>query len=500
VRYMWDEVIMANDPAVPVWERRLSRRSKLFRILVIAAALAVGVAVLNSSTGIVGSVWQHLVGITPATLHAPSGATSVPWTTPPVLPEKSAGTLHMTAWQTIPAPEGGRSQIAFTPFPENPASIYACAAVRNIPGQGPLAGPVKLWSTSDSGQHWRLLPLPALTADTCIMRLSAGAPRQILLLSHTTGPNDECLAPTLLLSEDSGNSWTQLTPPHLKGNTSSSLQLCDAWATSSYLYWYEADICSSRSPPLCDELLRSTDNGGSWQHADSGLTTGFFDPIWTNAGGGRTLLAGYLSAADAAAPVPITSVWISSDSGAHWRPLGNFPHTSITRTYVSLAPDISGVIPSGTLYRELIGPTTTTLHNVAESSDGESWVTLPPLPAPGTDVHHDGIAQIVGVGIGGGLLVLGPTPRSGVPSSSSGQAPADAPQPNWLWAWNPATQRWDAAPGGLLVIPEDSTISWGSLSGDSTTSPTIATWIWLVSPSASGTLLTRALLTEDAAV
>jgi hypothetical protein len=491
--------MMANDPAVPVWERRLTRRSKLFRILVIAAALAVGVAVINSSTGIFGSVWEHLVGTAPATLHAPPGETSVPWTTPPVLQEKSAGTLSLTGWQSIPVPEGGRSQINFTPFLEDPASIYGCAAVRNIPGQGPLAGPVKLWSTSDSGQHWRQLPLPAQTADTCIVRLSSQVPRQILLLSYTTGgQTGACLAPALLLSEDSGVSWTRLTPSRLirDGNP---LARCDTWASGPYLYWYEADPCQAKDRPPCDELLRSTDNGTSWQHADSGLTTGFFSPIWSNTGGGRTQLAGYLSAADAAAPVPISSVWISSDAGAHWRPFGNFPHTAITQTYVSLAPDNPEVPPFGALYRELIGPPTTTLHNVAESFDGQNWKTLPPLPAAGTDVHHDGIAQVIGVGQGGGLLVLGPTPRTGVPTASSGQAPVDTPQPDWLWAWNPSTQRWDAAPGSLPVIPEDSSMSWGSLPGDSTASPAITTWIWLVSPSASGTLLTRALLTKDTA-
>jgi hypothetical protein len=485
---------MANEPAVPVWERRLTRRSKLFRILVIAAALAVGVAVMSSSTGIVGSVWQHLFGATPSTVHALPGGTSVPWTTPPVLPEKSAGTLSLTGWQSIPAPEGGRSQISFTPFPENPASIYACAAVRNIPGQGPLAGPVKLWSTAGSGQHWRSLRLPALTADTCIVRLSAEAPRQILLLSYTTGLTGECLTPALLLSEDSGNSWTSLIPHRLISN-GYPLVRCDAWAAGPYLYWYEADPCQAKDRPPCEELLRSKNNGAVWQHADSGLTTGFFDRIWTSADGGRTLLAAYLPPTAAAAPVPISAVWISRDAGAHWQPLGNFPHTAITQTYVSLAPDISGVIPSGTLYRELIGPPATGLHNVAESSDGESWVTLPPLPMPGTDVHHDGIALVIGVGSGEQLLVLGPNPRNGIPLSGSNQGAYGAPQPDWLWAWNPVTQRWEAASGELPVLPEDAAISWGSLPGETATSFTTGTWIWLVSPSASGTQLSRAYLT-----
>jgi hypothetical protein len=391
-------------------------------------------------------------------------------------------------------PEGGRSQINFTPFPEDPASIYACAAVRSIPGQGPLAGPVKIWSTGDSGKHWRQLPLPALTADTCIVRLSAEAPQQILLLSYTTGQTGACLTPALLLSEDRGNSWTSLTRPRLIRN-GYPLARCDAWAVGPYLYWYEADPCQAKDRPPCDELLRSENNGAVWHHADSGLTTGFFDPIWTSADGGRTLLVGYLPPTAAAAPVPISSVWISSDAGAHWQPLGDFPHTAITQTYVSLAPGISGVIPPGTLYRELIGPSATELHNVAESSDGKSWVTLPRLPTPGTDAHHDGIAQVIGVGAGEDLLVLGPNPRSGIPSSGSNQVPYGTPKPDWLWAWNPLTQRWDAAAGGLPVLPEDAAISWGNLPGETATPVNIGTWIWLVSPSARGTALTRAYLT-----
>jgi hypothetical protein len=122
-----------------------------------------------------------------------------------------------------------------------------------------------------------------MTADTCIVRLSSQAPRQILLLTHTTSQSGECLGATLLRSEDSGDSWALLTPSRLirDGNP---LVRCDTWASGPYLYWYEADSCQAKDRPPCDELLRSTDNGASWRHADSGLTTGFFDPIWTNAG------------------------------------------------------------------------------------------------------------------------------------------------------------------------------------------------------------------------
>jgi len=469
---------------VPVWDRRLTGKAKFSRIAVMVAAVGLALAVLATTTGILGTTWQHLT----SSPHPAAKTTSIPWTTPPLLPGKTAATLPMTGWEAIPAPEGGRSQIAFTPLPDDPSAIFACAAVRNIPGQGPLAGPLKLWRTNDSGEHWQLLSLPVLTADACILRIATDAPQRLLLLSHTTSAAGACLSPTLLMSENGGNSWFGLHPPHLH-NPITNLERCDAWVSGHYLYWYEADFCSAGEQLPCDELMRSEDGGKTWQHADSGLTTGFFDPIWTSAAGGKTLLAGYLAAADATASVPVTALWESNDAGAEWQPLSNFPHTALTSTYVSLEPGSATVYPWSIIYRELIGLPASALHNVTESLDTKSWVTLPPLPIPGTDRYHDGIAQVVGVAARGQLLIFGPSPKTGVVRTDPYQV-YGTPQPEWLWAWDPETERWETATVGLPVVPEDATISWGNGPG----STTYGTWIWLISPSASGTALTRAFL------
>jgi hypothetical protein len=118
---------------------------------------------------------------------------------------------------------------------------------------------------------------------------------------------------------------------------------------------------------------------------------------------------------------------------------------------------------------------------------GQTWRTLPPLPVPGADGHHDGIAAIVGVASKGELLVFGPDPRTG--AASSNQAKMTPPPPDRLWGWNPETERWEAAASALPVVPEEATISWGP-------GPLSATgiWIWLISPSASGTELMRSYL------
>jgi len=475
------------DEPVPVWERRLSGKAKLRRASIILAAVLLALAVLAASSGVFATLRQHLG----AANSAPAG-TPIPWIIPPQLPSKRTATLPISSWQTIPVPEGGRSQIDFTPYPENPDALFACAAVRDIPGQGPLAGPVKLWRSYDSGQQWQLLSLPKLTADTCVVRIAVRNDGRILLLTHTTSAAGACLSPTVLLSEDNGDTWTSLSPPH-PGPAGAGVQRCDAWASGNYLYWYEADACATASGTPCDELARSEDGGKSWRHADNGLTSGYFSPIWSNEDGGKTLLAGYLSA-QAASP-PITALWASNDAGDHWQPLPNFPHSALTNTYISLEPNVAANDPSNVIYRELIGPLATNLDNVVEMPNGQvggagqAWKTLPSLPVPGAGAHYDGIAAIVGVASKGELLVFGPNPRSGATTVSSNEAHVTPPSPDRLWGWNPESRRWEVAASALPVIPEEATISWGPDPRSRT-----GTWIWLISPSASGTSLMRAYL------
>ena len=478
-----------TDESVPVWERRLSGKAKLRRASIILVAVLLALAVLAASSGVFTALRQRFG----ADANPTATGTPVPWIIPPLLPSKTAATLPISGWQVIPVPEGGRSQIDFTPFPENPAALFACAAVRNIPGQGPLAGPVKLWRSYDSGQQWQMLSLPRFTADTCVVRIATGNDGRILLLTHATSAAGGCLSPTVLLSEDNGDNWSTLSPPH-PGPAGAGVARCDAWASGNYLYWYEADACSTANRTPCDEIVRSEDGGKSWQQADNGLASGYFSPIWSVEDGGKTLLAGYLSA-PAASPV-VTALWASYDAGDHWLPVQNFRHSALTNTYVSLEPNVAARYPWNIIYRELIGPPATNLDNVVEMPNGQAgpagqaWMTLPPLPVSGTGAHYDGIAAVVGVGSRGELLVFGPNPRTGSAPASSNQAPVTPPSPDRLWGWDPESRRWEAATAALPVIPEEATISWGPGPLSAT-----GTWIWLVSPSASGTELMRAYVT-----
>jgi hypothetical protein len=474
------------DESRPVWDRRLSGRARLGRAAALVATVLVALVILIAPTGLPGSIWRQLTG----SQHPTSQTTPVPWSIPSQLPEGRTATLSMTGWQVIPVPEGGRSQIDFTPFPNDPAKIFACAAVRNIPGKGPLAGPIKLWRTYDSGQHWQILPsLPSLTADTCVVLVATGATERVLLLAHTTSATGSCLSLRLLLSENDGDSWTALSPPH-PGIADTNPERCDAWVSSRSIFWYEAGVCRTSGQSVCYELLRSDDGGDTWLPADQDLTagSGSFTPIWTNEDGGQTLYASYSYPGSHPAMV----LWVTHNSGSDWQPVKPFPPNTRTNTFATQEPGIADAYPSNIIYRELIGPPETTLHNVAEGSGSNTWATLPPLPALGTDAHHDGIAQVLGVASAGDLLVLGPGPGS----ASSGQQSGTSP-PDWLWVWNPVIGRWESAPVALPVIPEGATISWGPVTGSGGTTGTgfaTGAWIWLVSPSADGTQLNRAFL------
>ena len=180
------------------------------------------------------------------------------------------------------------------------------------------------------------------------------------------------------------------------------------------------------------------------------------------------------------------ALWVTHDAGSDWQPVKPFPPNTHTNTFATEEPDTPDAYPSDIIYRELIGPPETTLHNIAESSGTSSWSTLPPLPVPGTDKYHDGIAQVLGVASLGDLLVLGPAPSSASLGQQSGISQTD-----WLWAWNPVMGGWRSSLAALPVIPEGGTISWGPETG---TEGTSGAWIWLVSPSAGGTELNRAFL------
>ncbi|MGZ3668098.1 MAG: hypothetical protein ACXVDA_26850, partial [Ktedonobacterales bacterium] len=85
-----------------------------------------------------------------------------------------------------------------------------------------------------------------------------------------------------------------------------------------------------------------------------------------------------------------------------------------------------------------------------ESSDGQHWEKVPPLPVPGAAPDRMGLHEVVGVAAGGSLLFLGVDPRAGVPTPGSVDDVSGREQ--WLWAWDPRAQRWEVPQTPLRAV------------------------------------------------
>jgi hypothetical protein len=83
-------------------------------------------------------------------------------------------------------------------------------------------------------------------------------------------------------------------------------------------------------------------------------------------------------------------------------------------------------------------PEQTYLERVYQTNDGQSWETLPPLPAPGTSAKRMGLLQVLATLDDGRLLAFGIDPQTGLPPSSG----TNIVSAFWLWLWNPISLHW----------------------------------------------------------
>jgi hypothetical protein len=146
-----------------------------------------------------------------------------------------------------------------------------------------------------------------------------------------------------------------------------------------------------------------------------------------------------------------TSVlWTSQDVGDTWRPLS---------TLQGIIPD-QALAPFGAKpatatidrllylsYREHV-PSRMLVLKAAQIVDGRHWAFLPPLPVKGTSIDRAGITSILGVTASGKLLAFGVNPAADVAAIRS---PDEDFQQQWLWSWDPHTQRWTSLAPPLPV-------------------------------------------------
>lgn len=417
---------------------RLTRRGKAVRAAAIALAVVVGLSVAGAAGGIglARAGWERI-----AAAFAPG----------PALPTMSVHAPAPVAggpWRAISAPGAPARDHEYAVVPTDPATIYLCLGAFETPAGLAPAGPVELWRTQDGGSAWARLPLPATNPGTCALSVAPDEPRRLLVTSQTLdqGRLSSCAATTDRLSADGGLTWTTIAAPAPAEPVSPAVAGCVAWVTARHVYLYDADatLRDARGAPL-GRLARSDDGGRTWVRADNGLDPAI-DYHPTRTGDGDTLV---VSAWPGAARGSVTTLWVTRDAGAHWRPIGGIS----TFVDIVLAADEPSVVSPSAVHPlyGLVGdqpPSGLYRLGALATTDGHTWSALPPLPVAGATTARTGLTAALGVDGAGRFLAFGVDPRVGVPAAAH-TAPGDWTNgAQWLWIWDPRAARWSvlAAP------------------------------------------------------
>jgi hypothetical protein len=317
------------------------------------------------------------------------------------------------------------------------------------------------------------------------LQVAADDPEHVVLTVYSEqGPSSICPGAAAYLSADGGETWNVVARRALPPLGNSHI-VCELWVTAQHLYFW---FWSSSSDPRGIQvtlLERSDDGGQTWMRADNGF--GSYS-ITVQAGSGDTMLVAATPASDPAASV---TLWVTLDAGRTWRRVGPMPQYS-RWILASQEPGITSPTAGPALY-SLVGdqiPAAQFRLRALQTTDGRRWTALPPLPVPGASAGRLGISNPLGVDASGRFLAFGVDPVAGVPvDDGSGSAVFDKGQ--WLWAWDPHTQRWAVA---AVPLPRPwprcselcwlAAFSWGAEPGRSGN----GTFLWVSGWTADGGL------------
>jgi hypothetical protein len=216
---------------------------------------------------------------------------------------------------------------------------------------------------------------------------------------------------------------------------------CTAWVTARHVYLYDADapLRDVRGVPL-GRLARSDDGGRTWVRADNGLDPAI-DYHPTQTGDGDTLV---VSAWPGAARGGVTTLWTTRDAGAHWRPIGGVS-TFVDIVLAATQPGVVSPSAEHALYG-LVGdqpPSSLYLLGALATTNGQAWSPLPPLPVTGASPARSGLTAALGVDASGRFLAFGVDPAVGVPDPGAAGQGDWTGSKQWLWIWDPRSERWN---------------------------------------------------------
>ena len=423
------------DGGQPLWGRRLTRRARLWR-----GAVGVSVVLLVAYL-LVGGPAMAFAAITAFwASHAP--------VTRAAIQPAFAGASYNRA--LLPPSADDAPDLRLTPAPSAAAVAYACwIAPRTV---HPDSGPLHLFDTTDSGDHWQRLTLPTPSAPDCALVVDGADPRSIaLLLGDNLLTDVTCALPTVYVSGDAGQAWRRVTWP------AAQLSACNFHLASEagHLFaWADTPLlpASQQHFGAMGRLIVSGDAGQSWREADAGLpTSGNFALLGLRVQM-PTGLVKLLAQVDATTPGGSILVQ-SQDSSASWQSYGRLPgvHPQVIVSGDPAATDHGGW---GRLYELAQSAPNgaaggSASYSLATAYFNENWRAIP-LPPPVMDVAGDqggantsantsatndysNQVSLLGVGPGEHLLAL----RGALPTDETRQSP-----PRRIWQWNTSTSRW----------------------------------------------------------
>jgi hypothetical protein len=433
--------------------QRLRRPSWLTRLRVGIAALTlvlVGVYLLLAS-GLAGQWWQQ-------------GRLAVLWHFAPRLMQTTIvpaapGTLPPpSAWQRIPLPPTVGWVLSLDVSPTNPQAALACTGPKSDPtALQPTDGPIGLWRTSDGGQHWQPLPIPARIGSYCQVLMAAGTPQRLLLNVSGSGG---CQASHPLLSMDGGQHWRSLSPalpalpalPEKLAWCSLSAAVGPRHVFASVDVTVQASVTTTEASAgsggtsfnyqTSEWTTRSDTDGQTWTAPAITMQS---DAILAGSAGGDDLpfTATDLYSSPDNPAVYGTRFWTSSDLGDSWQPQAVMPGFAAQRVMASPGVTLANATASRPVYA-LNGteiPWESFRIQAAQIS-GHTWALVPPLPVSGATAAQTGITVVLSATPSGKLMVLGLAPHTTLPTGGSLDDLRKLTQ--WLWEWDPVAARWNA--------------------------------------------------------
>lgn len=318
-----------------------------------------------------------------ATAATPPPLSAAAPTTPIVGPTLSWQT-RMAPESVIPPPGNQTYNNGFAFSPTDAETAYICATTNAI------NAPNTIWATHDGAQTWTHvsdIPYAGEVAE-CDITVDAADPLRLTVMLSQQGLNGKSLI-TSEISDDGGQTWRTLNDDVLLRG------LATRENTSVAVDMPLDSIVNNTSTSRPARLSASTDDWRSWQPIDGPLVAqGYLvSDAWLRPGDGALLAEAVqrqtATATTTSGSAPgllqsqISTLWQSTDDGAHWTSLPTPPNLVANQGFVVAQPQ--GDAPWRVCGLEQSGSGSAQSGMIGCSLDGgQTWAArpLPALQAP----------------------------------------------------------------------------------------------------------------------